>query len=100
MSNNIMTVTLDSCYNTPAEAAAFTAHCKANYNIMADFHDGGDHYSSWTLTGRKDALRKVINDEWNPTATSEADLADIAALMYPKEFTELYGAEAAAKYLD
>ena len=58
-----MTVTLDSCYNTPSEAAAFTDHCKANYNIKAVFHDGGDHYSSWTLTGLKADLKRLINAE-------------------------------------
>lgn len=102
---NLITVTLDSCYNDKAETKAFQKRMKADFNVDAKFHDGGDHYSSWTLTGTKTALKKVIAAEWmggvKPSERRLYHLAlgDLALSMKEDEFTAIYGAKAAETYL-
>ena len=63
MEETILTVTLDSCWSNADEVRNFKRKMK-HYGIEATFHDGGDHYSTWSLTGAKDDLRKAINDNW------------------------------------
>lgn len=63
MEEKILTVTLDSCWSD-AELVLKFKKKMSKYGIEATFHDGGDHYSTWSLTGAKDDLRKAINDNW------------------------------------
>ena len=93
--NEVMAVTLDSCWSTEAEANALKERFAKEYDVKAEFHDGGDHYSSWRLEGRKDDLKKVINAEWNPSNTDEISLYDVLVIMDEAEFEALYGVKAA-----
>ena len=95
MDNEIMTVTLDSCWSTEAEVKALKERFAKEYDVKAEFYDGGDHYSSWRLEGHKDALKKVINAEWNPSATDNISLYDALVIMDEAEFEALYGVKAA-----
>jgi len=63
MEEKILTVTLNSCWSDDYEVKNFKRKMKRR-SIEASFHDGGDHYSAWILTGTKENLRKVINDNW------------------------------------
>jgi len=90
-----MTITLDSIWNDADEVKEFQRKMAAEYGLEAGFNDGGCHYSSWTLTGPKAALRMAIQDEW----LCGCDLGDIAVLMDAQDFKELYGVRAAKKYL-
>ena len=90
-----MTVTLDSCWSTEAEAKALKERFAKEYNVKAEFLDGGDHYSSWRLEGRKDDLKRLINAEWNPSGTDDITLSDALVIMDEDEFEALYGVKAA-----
>ena len=63
MKEKMLTVTLDSCWSDENDVKKFIADMK-QINIEASFHDGNDHYSTWTLTGKKEDLVKAIKDNW------------------------------------
>ena len=64
MDNNIHSVTLNSCYITPTEVEEAKKHFLDTYNVSGKFFDGGDQYSTWTLTGHVENLRQAIKEEW------------------------------------
>ena len=64
--NEVMAVTLDSCWSTEAEAKALKERFAKDYDVKAEFHDGGDHYSSWRLEGHKDDLKRSLMPNGTP----------------------------------
>lgn len=84
MEEKPITVTIDSMWGNEAEVKAFEAKMKYKFNITASFNDGGDHYSSWTLSGTKDSLRAAIMTEWSD------DFDDLMDMMTDTDYCRVF----------
>ena len=62
--NNLISVTVDAIYLDPKQEVKLAKKFWNKYQVSGTYHRGGDHYSSWTLTGTAKTIKKCIEKEW------------------------------------
>ena len=64
---DIIEISVPSIYHEPDEAKKLIKQFKKKYNVDAEFYDGGDQYSSWTFSGKRENLKKLFNGYFETT---------------------------------
>ena len=64
---DIIEISVPSIYHEPDEAKKLIKQFKKKYNVDTEFYDGGDQYSSWTFSGKRENLKKLFNGYFETT---------------------------------
>ena len=85
------TITVDACWSDPEEIEKLKKSFLKKYNVIGTFNDSGDQGSSWTLTGLKKDLKRVIFKYWlTGLKRSEASEEDLLDVLDQEEYQKLF----------
>jgi hypothetical protein len=67
----IVRINIDSCWHDEDEANEIAAKWHKDYEITATFNDGSDYYSTWSIEGYFENVKKFLTDEYVPAFGGE-----------------------------